>query len=111
MFQCANKASTINVITKTKRSLVFVEHFPKNYISISHCHKNKETFHVVKGKGVICYEDTTYHLEKGMTFVVGPHNEHHIFTENEGLELLSVIEGDDTKEIMKTYWDIMKINQ
>ena len=106
-----NKNSTVNVITKTDRSIIFMEQFPKNYISRAHTHKSKETFHVAKGRGVISCQDVDYELERGMTFVVEPFKEHRISTEDERLELLGVIEGSDTKEIMNIYWDFMKMNQ
>jgi len=111
MLQCVYKTSTVNVITKTERSLVFVEKFPRNYISRAHTHKNKETFHVAKGRGVISCDDVEYEVEKGMTFVVEPFKEHRIITEGDGLELLGVIEGSDTREIMNIYWGFMMKNQ
>ena len=106
-----NMKSIVNVIRKTDRSIIFLEYFPRYCVSRTHTHKIKETLHITKGKGMISCQDIDYELEKGMIFVVDPFKEHQVCTGNEKLELLSVIEGNDTKEIMDIYWGFMKINQ
>lgn len=98
----------VEVLTKTNKSIVYLEKFPRHYKSTPHQHNNKETFHVYKGNGYIYNNGSLTHLSKGMRCVVEPKTYHNIITMDETLECYGVIEGDDDKEILELFYDFMK---
>jgi quercetin dioxygenase-like cupin family protein len=98
----------IHVLTKTSKSLIFVERIPKHYHIPIHQHKNKESFHICKGKGHFYTNGELVLVQKGMKIDISPGIDHGIFTKDEPLECFVVIEGDDSDEIMNIYFDLMK---
>ena len=100
--------SVIEVLTKTNKSIVYFERFPKHFVCKPHKHNNKETIHISKGCGYIYNGNNLIKLKKGMRFIVQPDTYHNILTKEDTLECYGIIEGDDTIEIQELFYDFMK---
>lgn len=96
------------MLTKTSNSLIFIEVIPKHHIIPIHQHKNKESFHISRGQGYVYTDGILREVKKGMKIDITPGIDHGLFTKNDPLECFVVIEGDDSEEITKLFWDLMK---
>ena len=100
--------SRIHLLTKTDKSLIFLEVIPKYYVVPIHRHKNKKSFHIAKGRGHLYTDGQLQEVRKGMKVDISPGLDHCLFTKSEPLECFVVIEGDDSEELTKLFWDLMK---
>lgn len=83
-----------------------MEVIPKYFVVNVHQHKNKESFYIAKGRGHIYKNGELQEVRKGMKVDISPGTSHALYTKNEPLECFVVVEGNDTDEITKLFWDI-----
>ena len=100
--------SRVHMLTKTKNSLFFIEVIPKNHVIPIHQHKNKESFHISKGQGYVYSNGILKEVKKNMKIDISPGFDHGLYTKDEPLECFVVIEGDDSEEITKLFWELIK---
>ena len=97
------KISRVQLVSRTKTSLVFVETFPKHYHVPVHTHRKTESFMISKGSGYLYTDGELFVVKEGMKVDIAPGVHHGLYTRDEPLECVVTLEGEDEKEIAMLY--------
>lgn len=95
--------SDIKVFWKTKSTIYLRERFHPDCAVQLHCHKNRETFYIRKGRGYFHIDHQIIEVHPGHVVVIPPGVIHGVETYDSELDCIVTLHGNDDNEINQMY--------